>query len=258
MKKMKGVILGGGLGTRLRPLTNTRNKHTLLIAGRPMIEYPIVRLVCEGITDIAICLNGPYGHQVEEVVGDGQDLKCKVQYFYDKNNVVGGPGYSLAEASEWCERDNGDIVVLFGDGIFFSPLGLMEHRGPHMLLMNLPPGGADDPSKYAQARVEGERVLELVEKPKQLVSTLVQAGAFIFPPSVFSVIDQIKRKTPPGCEIGMTEINQWYASKGSLTFTRINQGDYIDCGTPDALREAEERVELLRIQQKYRHLGCNF
>jgi glucose-1-phosphate thymidylyltransferase len=237
----RGIILAGGLGTRLSPITDTCNKHTIHIAGRAMIEYPIARLVAEGVREIAICLNGPFGNQVESVVGNGNHLGCTVQYFYA--DVVRGPGKSLEEAREWGSKSAEDIVVLFGDGIFFHPLNLSKVTGPHMFLMDLPPGGADGPEKYAQARIEKGIIIELIEKPKVLISTLVQAGAFVFPSNVFAIISSIDAQTPRDKEIGITEINQWYIrSNHGLKFSIISQDSYIDCGTPEALHEAETRV----------------
>lgn len=237
---MLGIVLAGGFGTRLRPLTNTRNKHTLPIADRAMVDYPLMLLVSEGITDIGICLNGPYGRQVEEVVGDGSRLGCKIAYFYKLN--VGGPARSLNLARDWALEQRADIAVLFGDGIFFSPLQLASRRGPHMYLMNLPQGGADGPEKYAQARTDGERVIELVEKPTRLVSTLVQAGAFVFPVDVFKVISHLERHIPQEREIGITDVNNEYVRDGRLTHSLIEPGHYIDCGTPEAFEEAEARI----------------
>lgn len=239
-----GIIHGGGLGTRLRPITNTCNKHTIPIAGRPMIEYPIRRLVSEGITDIIMCINGPFGHQMPEMVGDGSRYGCRVTYI-DCNHLGPGTARSLiGVAEQWTITE--DFVTVFGDGIFFAPLSCRQYAGPHIYLMDLPPGGPDDPSKYAQARVCGGRVVELVEKPPTLVSTLVQAGAFIFTPEAFAIAHELDRCTDPKIEIGMTDINQVYAARGVLTYSLIHPGDYIDCGTPDALVEAGERVTAFR------------
>lgn len=237
---MKGVILGGGLGTRLRPSTNNRNKHTLLVANRAMIEYPILRLCCEGITDICICLNGPYGRQVEDVVGDGHHLGCHVSYFYESGDVM-GPGRSLLEAKEW-GSSNENIAVLFGDGIFFSPLKLAEKNSPNIFLMHLSAKGPDDPSKYAQARIGNGLVLDLVEKPNTLVSTLVQTGAFIFSADVFDVIEDLAQTRLRDQEIGITDINLHYVSKSCLSYSLLPYGAYIDCGTFKALYEAERRL----------------
>lgn len=115
-----------------------------------------------------------------------------------------------------------------------------------MFLMELPPGGADDPMKYAQATIKDDLIIDLVEKPEQLVSTLVQTGVSVFPPTVFDVVQGIRDTTPLDQEIGMTCINQIYVEEGCLRHVILPPQSYVDCGTHEALAEAQRRILALR------------
>lgn len=227
---MKGVILAGGLGKRLQPLTNPFNKHLLPVYNKPMIMWVIDTLVQGGIINILISLNGMHPGLFLEMLEDGSSLGCSLYFRYARS--VCGPGRSLLLAEEWVNGE--EFVVILGDSLFLSPLDFNGKKSPHMFVMPL--NNFDDPKKYGQVKVGHERVTEIVWKPDCLFSNLIQTTCFIFPLDAFERLHILDRETRG--EVHITALTSQYIQEGSMRYTLLPQKSYIDCGTADALLKA--------------------
>ncbi len=236
---MKGLIIAGGAGTRLHPLTNPLNKHLLPVYDRPMIMHVIDTLVKGGVTDIMLLLNGKHAGLFMEMLEDGSSLGCKILYAYVRRTT--GPGGTLLLAEHWVGKE--DVAVILGDSVYFTLLALIGKKGPHIFTMKLQDGD-DDPSKYGQVRVKGSRVTALVDKPKKRFSDLIQTACFIFPPDVFARVRKLQFS--PDGELTIGALVKEYVDEGSVTHTMLPPRSYIDCGTPEALHKASVRIRKMR------------
>lgn len=232
---MKGLIIGGGAGTRMHPLTDPLNKHLLPVYDRPMIMHVIDTLVKGGITDIMLLLNGKYPGLFLEMLENGTTLGCNIVYAYVR--ATAGPGGTLLLAEPWVGEE--DVAVILGDSLYFTHLAISEKKGPHIFTMELTEMD-DDPSKYGQVRVDGTHVTALVDKPKERFSDLIQTACFIFPPDVFQRVRRLQY-SPEG-ELTMGSLVEEYVREGRLQYTMLPPRSYIDCGTKEALYKASARV----------------
>lgn len=237
---MKGLIIGGGAGTRLHPLTNPLNKHLLPVYDRPMIMHVIDTLVKGGVTDIMLLLNGKYPGLFLEMLENGTTLGCNIVYAYVRATT--GPGGTLLLAEPWVGEE--DVAVILGDSLYFTHLAISEKKGPHIFTMELTEAD-DDPSKYGQVRVDGRHVTALVDKPKKRFSDLIQTACFIFPPDVFQRVRKLQH-SPEG-ELTMGSLVEEYVREGQLRYTMLPPRSYIDCGTKEALHKASVRIREMTV-----------
>ena len=222
---MKGVVLAGGLGTRLEPLTRITNKHLLPVYDRPMIYYPIQTLVNAGISDIVIVTGGTYAGDFLRLIGNGEDfgLSC-IHYAYQKGE--GG----IAEALGLAQKFTGDdkVVVVLGDNIFEkgirSGVEAFERQdsGARIYLKEV-----DHPWEYGIASVDGDQVSKIVEKPKEPTTNLAVIGVYMYPPDVFEIIDGLE---PSGRgELEITDVNNAYIDRGEMQWQMLD-GWWLDAG----------------------------
>lgn len=237
---MKGIILAGGLGTRLSPLTNPLNKHLLPVYDKPMIVHAIETLVAGGIHEIMVLLNGYHPGLFLEMLKDGLHLGCHLTYRYEEIRGE-GPGNTLLLAERWVGQE--DFVLILGDGVFFTELTFANKQAPHMFVMPL--AGDDDPSKYGQVKISEGRVTEMVWKPTEIFSDLIQTTCFILPKDAFARIRQATRLA--NGEWPITALTQQYVDAGLMTCTELPPQSYIDCGTIDALSKAGIRQMTRKI-----------
>lgn len=222
---MKGVVLAGGLGTRLEPLTRITNKHLLPVYDRPMIYYPIQTLVNAGISDIVIVTGGTYAGDFLRLIGNGEDfgLSC-IHYAYQKGE--GG----IAEALGLAQKFTGDdkLVVVLGDNIFEKGIrsGVeafeRQEKGSRIYLKEV-----DHPWEYGIATVDGDQVSQIVEKPKEPVSNLAVVGVYMYPPDVFEIIEGLEPSARGELEI--TDVNNAYIDRGELQWQMLD-GWWLDAG----------------------------
>ena len=234
---MKGVILAGGLGTRLRPLTLVTNKHLLPVYDRPMIYYPITCLVNAGINEILIVTGGEHAGDFLKLLKNGKELGCKhLEYAYQEGE--GGIADALKLAEEFA--DGGKICVILGDNIieknirkaaadFFS-----QRSGAKLLLKEV-----QDPERFGVASVDGDRIAKIVEKPKQPESNLAVTGIYFYDADVFDFCQSLSPSARGELEI--TDVNNHYLERGDLTF-EVLDGWWTDAGTFDSLRRASNLV----------------
>ncbi len=234
---MKGVILAGGLGSRLFPLTKITNKHLLPIYDRPMIYYPIQCLVNAGITDIMIVTGGRKSGDFLSLLGNGSDFGLKhLNYTYQEGE--GGIADALRLARHWVGDDS--LAVVLGDNIIernvvkavrdFKKQG----RGAKILLKEV-----HDPERFGVARVQGDKVVEIIEKPKHPASNLAVIGIYMYDSRVFQVIETLEPSDRGELEI--TDVNNWYIRDSSMSY-EVLEGWWTDAGTFESLHRASALV----------------
>ncbi len=234
---MKGVVLAGGTGSRLFPLTKITNKHLLPIYNKPMIYYPIQTLVDAGIQDILIVTGGRNSGDFLRLLGNGKEFGLKhLNYTYQEGE--GG----IADALDLAEHfaDGQKICVVLGDNIIEGNIRQAaddfraQPAGAKILLKEVP-----DASRFGVAEMKGDRIVGIEEKPKQPKSNYAVTGIYMYDGSVF---EKIKKLVPSGRgELEITDVNNAYIREGTLTYSFL-EGWWTDAGTFDSLRRATNLV----------------
>jgi glucose-1-phosphate thymidylyltransferase len=236
-RTMKGVILAGGLGTRLHPLTKITNKHLLPVFDRPMIYYPIEALVMAGITDIMIVTGGRKAGDFLSLLGNGSDFGLKhLNYTYQKGE--GGIAEALGLCEHWAAGDS--VCVILGDNIIERNIvravrNFGEQGGGAKILLKQ----VEDPERFGVAELAGDRVVRIVEKPKDPKSDLAVTGFYLYDARVFDVIQTLEPSERGELEI--TDVNNWYIRDGSMSY-EILEGWWTDAGTFGSLLRASQLV----------------
>ena len=233
---MKGVILAGGTGSRLFPLTKVTNKHLLPVGHEPMIFHPVRKLTEAGIDEILVVTGVEHMGDVVTLLGSGKDFRCR--FTYKVQDEAGGIAQALGLAENFAGRDA--MCVILGDNIFQDPVVPFvrafheQGRGARLLLKQV-----HDPQRYGVAEVEGSRVLRIVEKPKKPKSDLAVVGVYFYDSAVFDIIRTLKPSARGELEI--TDVNNHYLRAGTLQCDRLS-GWWTDAGTFDSLHAANELV----------------
>ncbi|MCH8823443.1 MAG: NTP transferase domain-containing protein [Planctomycetes bacterium] len=234
---MKGVILAGGLGTRLRPLTLVTNKHLLPIYDRPMIYYPIECLIKAGIRDIIIVTGGEHAGDFLKLLGNGKSLGIReLHYTYQEGE--GGIADALQLAEDFAEGDK--ICVVLGDNIIEQNIRqavgefFTQTSGARIILKEV-----NDPKRFGVARVEDGRISEILEKPDDPPSNYAVTGIYMYDNDVFDITRTLKPSNRGELEI--TDVNNEYIRRGDLTYNILN-GWWTDAGTFESLYRANSLV----------------
>ncbi|MDE3004248.1 MAG: sugar phosphate nucleotidyltransferase [Gemmatimonadota bacterium] len=234
---MKGVVLAGGLGTRLLPMTRVTNKHLLPVYDRPMIFYPLQQLAAAGIDDILVVTGGDHAGDFLKLLRNGQDFGLEhLRYAYQEGE--GGIAAALGLAEHFAAGE--PIVVILGDNIFQDSLGeaVAQFRAnPHGATVFLK--SVSDPERFGVATVEGDRVVRIVEKPDRPETDLAVTGCYMYDARVFDVVRGL---TPSGRdELEITDVNSRYIEWGELRHVEL-QGWWTDAGTVTSLQRAADLV----------------
>ena len=230
---MKGVILAGGLGTRLYPLTHVTNKHLLPVYNKPMIFYPIQTLVNAGITEILIVTGGPFAGSFISVLKNGYELGIKhLEYAYQENE--GGIAQALSLAEDFADGDS--VTVILGDNTSDADISeaVKNFNGGALIFLKEVP----DPHRFGIATFDPNdesKILKITEKPKDPDSKMAVTGVYIYDSKVFSFINEINPSERGELEI--TDVNNKYVEKGELRWDEL-KGYWWDAGTFDTLLEA--------------------
>jgi glucose-1-phosphate thymidylyltransferase len=234
---MKGVILAGGLGSRLLPLTRVTNKHLLPVYDRPMIFYPIQTLVNAGITDILLVTGGQNAGDFLRLLGNGTDFGLQhINYTYQEGER------GIADALRLAEHfaDGQPICVVLGDNIIETNIiqacekFQRQSRGAHIILKEVP-----DPERFGVPVFDGDRIIRIEEKPKVPGSGYAVTGIYMYDATLF---DRIRKLKPSGRgEFEITDVNNQYLADGVLTYS-ILDGWWTDAGTFESLRRATNLV----------------
>jgi glucose-1-phosphate thymidylyltransferase len=235
---MKGIVLAGGLGTRLRPLTLITNKHLLPVYNKPLVYYPIEMLVAAGITDIMLVTGGPSAGDFLRLIGNGEEFGLsRINYAYQKGE--GGIAEALGLARDFIGNDR--MVVVLGDNI------LQHGIAAGVAAFAKQPSGAriylkavDHPWEYGIAAIDGQRITQIIEKPHSPPSNLAVIGVYMYPPDVFDVIATLEPSKRGELEI--TDVNNAYLQRGELAYELV-EGWWLDAGeNPEALLRANLAV----------------
>ena len=234
---MKGVVLAGGLGTRLRPLTSVTNKHLLPVYDKPMIYYPIQTLVNAGVRDIMIVTGGNSAGDFLKLLKNGKDFGLKhLNYTYQEGE--GG----IAAALDLCEdfSDGEPICVVLGDNIIEGSIrrAVRSYRhqggGAKILLKKV-----SDPQRFGVPELDGRRVLRIEEKPAEPKSDYAVIGIYMYDAEVFRIIKTLK---PSGRgELEITDVNNAYIGRDEMSWDEL-EGWWTDAGTFESLLHASNLV----------------
>ena len=234
---MKGVILAGGLGKRLEPLTRITNKHLLNIYNKPMIYYPIQTLVDAGIKDIMIVTGGNNAGDFLRLLGNGQEFGLKhINYTYQRGEKGIADALSLAEHF----ADGQKIVVILGDNVIEKSIKKYVERfekqpeGARILIKQVP-----DPERFGVVELKDKKIVSIVEKPRKPKSNYIVTGIYMYDAQVFDIIRTLKPSERGELEI--TDVNNTYLKKGQLHYD-ILDGFWTDCGLPETLYRASTLV----------------
>ena len=231
---LKGVILAGGLGTRLYPLTKVTSKHLLPVGNEPMIYHSIKQLTTAGVTDILIVTNPEYVGDFVNTLGGGRDFGCELTYRVQEE--AKGIAHALALAEGFAA--GGRIVVLLGDNIFETSIRQsvndfqVQQCGARVLLKQV-----SDPKRYGVATLNGNRIVAIEEKPKHPKSDYAVVGVYFYDASVFDVIRTVEPSARGEYEI--TAVNNVYIRRDALKYSLVH-GKWVDAGTFDSLTEAHQ------------------
>lgn len=227
---MKGVVLAGGLGTRLLPLTRVTNKHLLPVYNKPMIFYPIQTLVDAGVEDIMIVTGGNNAGEFLRLLGNGEDFGLR-QMHYTYQKTEGGIADALALARHFVGDDK--VVVVLGDNFVQGSIRKAardferQPEGAKIFLKEVP-----NPQEFGVAELDGDKVVRIIEKPKHPASNLAVIGIYMYDPQVFEICKTLKPSARGELEI--TDVNNDYIRRGVMTYERLD-GWWADCGSFDAL-----------------------
>lgn len=234
---MKGIILAGGLGSRLAPLTRITNKHLLPVYNKPMIYYPIEALIKAGITDIMIVTGGNHAGDFLRLMGNGKDFGLKhLNYTYQEGEGGIADALSLAEYF----ADGEPVCVILGDNIIERNIikavrDFKEQKtGAKIMLKEVP-----DPERFGVAEIENDRLVNIVEKPKNPRSNLAVIGIYLYDGRVFDIVKTLKPSDRGELEI--TDVNNAYVKDGTMTWEMLD-GWWTDAGTFESLLRASVLV----------------
>ncbi len=234
---MKGIILAGGLGTRLRPLTLVTNKHLLPVYDRPMIYYPIETLLNAGICEILIVTGGEHAGDFLKLLKNGKHLGIKhLEYAYQEGE--GGIADALKLGEDFADGEK--VCVVLGDNIIEKNICkaagefFTQRTGAKILLKEV-----DDPQRFGVAKIEDGRIVQIIEKPKDPPSNYAVTGIYMFDNDVFAIAKTLEPSARGELEI--TDVNNEYLRRGDLTYS-ILDGWWTDAGTFESLHRASQLV----------------
>jgi glucose-1-phosphate thymidylyltransferase len=238
---MKGVVLAGGIGSRLFPLTKITNKHLLPVYDKPMIFYPIQTLVEAGIRDILIVTGGRNAGDFLRLLGNGKEFGL-VHLNYTYQEGEGGIAEALALAEHFA--DNHKLCVILGDNLIQGSIRpameefMRQPKGARILLKEVA-----DAHRFGVAEIRGDRIVGIEEKPQQPKSNYAVTGIYMYDRTVF---DKIRGLVPSGRgELEITDVNNAYIAEGTMAFSFL-EGWWTDAGTFESLLRAANLVAATR------------
>lgn len=242
---MRGVILAGGLGSRLHPLTKVTNKHLLPVYHKPMIYYPIETLVEAGVKELMIVTGGNSAGDFLKLIGNGRKMGLEhVSFAYQEGE--GGIADALRLAQHFANGQK--MVVMLGDNIIGSSIRgsvnkfINQKSGARVILKKV-----SDPERFGVAELKGNRVVSIEEKPKKPKSNYAVTGIYMYDEQVFDVISDLKPSRRGELEI--TDVNNWYLKQGLLEYDMLT-GFWSDAGTFDSLSRSAELVRMQEARRK--------
>jgi len=243
---MKGVVLAGGLGTRLLPLTKITNKHLLPVYDRPMVYYPVEKLVQAGVREVMVVTGGESAGDFLRLLENGREFGLRrIHYTYQQGS--GGIAAALALAEDFVDGDR--LVAILGDNLFQEDLTPYvrrferQERGARILLR-----AVDEPERFGVATIRGGRVVRIVEKPKRPGSRLAVTGCYMYDARVFDIIRTLRPSRRNELEI--TDVNNAYVRAGELEYDEL-KGWWQDAGSSfEAYARATMLARALRLRSR--------
>ena len=229
---MRGVIIAGGRGTRLSPITKIINKNILPVFDKPMIYYSIEKLVNAGIKDILLVTGTEHAGQFVNLLGSGADFGIRLHYEVQREPL--GPADAINVAKDFAQGEK--IVVIFSDNIIEDDIKKAcnvfrrQKKGAKIFIKEI-----DDPRRYGVAETKENTVLKITEKPKRPKSKMAVIGLYMYDHKVFDLIGSLKPSKRGEYEV--TDLNNLYIKRGEMTYETI-KGYWNDAGTFEALLEA--------------------
>lgn len=233
---LKGVVLAGGTGSRLMPLTKVTNKHLLPVGQKPMVFYPIRKLTSIGVEEILVVTGIEHMGDVVSLLGSGKDFGCR--FTYKVQDEAGGIAQALGLAENFAHGQR--LAVILGDNIFQASLKgyaekfIAQKTGARILLKQVP-----NPQRFGVAELFGGKVVGIEEKPKKPKSDYAVTGIYFYDAAVFDIIRTLKPSSRRELEI--TDVNDAYIAKGKLAYD-ILDGWWTDAGTFESLIKANNLV----------------
>ena len=231
---MKGIILAGGTGSRLFPLTKVTNKHLLPVYDKPMIYFPLNTLITAGITEIMIVSGRGHAGHFLELLGSGMEFG--VSLTYEIQETAGGIAQALGLAGSWVDDD--DVAVILGDNIFEDTVKndvVSFKKGAKIFLKKV-----KNAQRFGVAELRKDQVISIEEKPTIPKSNYAVTGLYLYDAEVFSIISVLK---PSGRgELEITDVNNAYIRKEMMQYAILN-GFWSDAGTFDSLLKASVLVQ---------------
>ncbi len=239
---MKGIILAGGNGRRLNPLTDVTNKHLLPVYDKPMIFYPLQSLVETGIRDILIVTGKEYAGGFLKLLGSGREFGCKFTFEVQEDAL--GIAHALLLAKDFVDSE--DCAVVLGDNIYEDNLALQVNdfrSGAHVFLKAM-----DDAKRFGVAEVRGNKIVGIEEKPANPKTNYAVTGFYLYDSHVFDIINNLKPSARGELEI--TDVNNAYIAEGKMTYTLLS-GQWTDSGTFESLYRANTIARQLVVSGKH-------
>jgi glucose-1-phosphate thymidylyltransferase len=241
---MKGIILAGGQGNRLKPLTEVTNKHLLPIYNKPMIFHPLQTLTRAGIRDILIVSGPKHAGSFLQLLGDGKQYGCNLQFRVQEK--AEGIAHAVGLVKNFVGEDN--FAVILGDNIFEEDLSKQikafdNQKGAHVFIKEL-----EDSFRFGVAELKGKKVIGIEEKPKQPKSNYAVTGLYLYDNQVFDIIAGLSPSNRGEYEI--TDVNNAYIEKGELTATVLKKR-WTDAGTFESLFRAGAIARDIHIEHNY-------
>lgn len=230
---MKGVLICGGSGTRLRPLTEITNKSLLPVYDKPLILYPLQVLLNAGIKEIAIVSGGEHMEQMAAFLGSGDRFGASFTYLVQKEPKGIAQALGLAETFSGGQS----VCAILGDNVFFDDISTAIRSfkaGAKLFLKKV-----HDPERFGVATLKGDKVVAIEEKPKQPKTDMAVTGCYVYDNKCFEVVRNMK-PSPRG-ELEITDVSAWYVKEG-LAEAAILKDEWLDAGTFESLFRAAEFV----------------
>lgn len=234
---LRGIVLAGGTGSRLMPLTKVTNKHLLPVGQKPMIFYPIEKLTAAGIDEVLIVTGVEHMGDVVSLLGSGKDFNCR--FTYKVQDEAGGIAQALALAENFAQGQ--PVAVILGDNIFQASLKnyaekfIAQGAGARILLREV-----SDPHRFGVAELADGKIIGIEEKPKEPKSNYAVTGVYFYDGCVYDIIRTLKPSERGELEI--THVNDAYIARGQLSYD-ILEGWWTDAGTFESLTRAAELVK---------------
>lgn len=233
---LRGIVLAGGTGSRLMPLTKVTNKHLLPVGQKPMIYYPIEKLTSIGIKEILIVTGIEHMGDVVSLLGSGKQFGCR--FTYKVQDEAGGIAQALGLAESFAQKQ--PVVVILGDNVFednlkdYADRFMSQKTGARVMLKQVP-----NPERFGVALLSDDKIIGIVEKPKKPKSDYAIIGIYFYDASVFDIIRGLKPSDRGELEI--TDVNNAYIAQGQLAYD-ILEGWWTDAGTFESLDRANKLV----------------